>query len=100
MMTSAFYFILKALFVLKIFNFFPIFFFCCRGKQLDNIVKVNFKIYDEINWETNNYNTQIKFDQLIKCNVRNTFLFQKSFKKYNRHILVVFDLDIKLKQNV
>ena len=28
-------------------------------KWLENIVKTNFKIYDVINWETNNHNTHI-----------------------------------------
>ena len=43
MIESAFYFILKALFVLKIF------------KWLGNRTKVNFKMYDIINWEAINY---------------------------------------------
>ena len=57
-MKNAFYFILKALFTLKILNFCPDF-FGHVGKQLDEKAKVNFKIYDVINCETNNYNTHI-----------------------------------------
>ena len=29
------------------------------GKQLDKKVEANFKIYDVIDWETNNYNTHM-----------------------------------------
>ena len=57
-MKNAFYFILKALFVLKILNFCPDF-FVHLGKQLDKEVQDNFKIYDVTTWETNNYNTYI-----------------------------------------
>ena len=35
------------------------FFFCYIGKQLDEKAKVNFKNYDVINCETNNYYTHI-----------------------------------------
>ena len=44
-MINTFYFILKAPFFLKIFNFCPDF-FCHAGKRLDKKAKVNFKIYD------------------------------------------------------
>ena len=49
MMKNAFYFILKALFIPKIFKFL----FCLFGhvgKQLDKKVKDNFKIHDVTNW--------------------------------------------------
>ena len=53
-----FVFILKVLFVLEMFQFCP-YYFGNAGKQLDKKVKFNFKNYDVINWETNNYNTHI-----------------------------------------
>ena len=54
MMKNAFYFILKALFVLKIFKFS----FWRFGHVEDTawLEKVNFKIHDVITWLTNNYN--------------------------------------------
>ena len=55
MMKNAFYFILKALFVLKIFKFCPNF-FCHVGKWLDKQAKVNLKVYHVKNRETNNCN--------------------------------------------
>ena len=57
-MKNAFYFTLKALFVLKIFKFLS----CLFGhaeKRLDLKHKVNFKIYDATTWEANNFNTYI-----------------------------------------
>ena len=56
-MNDAFYFILKALFILKIFFFF-LDFFSCR-KTRDKQAKVNFKIYDVSAWETNYCNKHI-----------------------------------------
>ena len=50
MIKNAFYFILKPLFVLKIFNFFPDI-LSHVGKRLDKKAKANFKIYDVIKWE-------------------------------------------------
>ena len=58
MMKNAFYFTLKALFVLKIFKFLSSIFGHVE-KPLDQKVKVNFKIYDITTWLTNNYNTHI-----------------------------------------
>ena len=52
------YVILKALFALKIFKFYPDV-FGVDGKQLDKKSKVKFKNYDVINWETNNENTHV-----------------------------------------
>ena len=49
MMKNAFYFILKALFVLKMLKFFTNF-SGYVGKWLDKRAKVNFKIYDVTNW--------------------------------------------------
>ena len=52
-MQNAFYFILKALFVLKLFKFLS----CLFGhveKCLDKKDKVNFEICDVITWLTNN----------------------------------------------
>ena len=50
-MKNAFHFILRALFVVKIFNFCPDF-LGHVGKRLDRKGKVNLKIYDVIDWET------------------------------------------------
>ena len=57
-MKNAFYLILKALFVLKIFKFL----FCLFGHGERTAClkdKDNFKIYDTTTWLTNNYNTHI-----------------------------------------
>ena len=48
MMKNAFYFILKAILVLKIFKFLSWLF--------SHVDKVNFKIYDVTIWLTNNWN--------------------------------------------
>ena len=88
-MKNAFYFILKAPFVLEIFKFFLMTFWSCRKNGL--IRKVNFKIHEVTAWLTNNYNTRIsristpnisrskdnqtmKLSQLIEYNKRNIFL--------------------------
>ena len=60
MKKKALYSTLKILFVLNLFKFKFKFFpdiFGHAGKRLDKKATVNFKIYDIINWETNNYNT-------------------------------------------
>ena len=58
MMKNAFYFILKALFVLKIFKFLSwLFGHVGKTAWLEN--KVNFKIHDVTTWLTNNYNTHV-----------------------------------------
>ena len=57
-MRNAFYFLLKALFILEIFTFL----FCLFGyveKRLDKKTMVDFKIYDVTDWKTNNDNTHI-----------------------------------------
>ena len=54
-MKNAFYSMLKALFVLKIFNFCPDIFGHVRGR-LHVEVKINFKIDNIADWEKNNYN--------------------------------------------
>ena len=56
MTKNAFYFILKALFVVKIFTLLS-WLFGDVEKQLDLKDEVNFKIYDAATWLTNNYNT-------------------------------------------
>ena len=58
MMKNAFYFVLKALFVLGTFTFLS-WLFVCVEKRLNKKAKVNFKIYDVKNWTTNNYNTHV-----------------------------------------
>ena len=93
MMKNAFYFTLKALFVLKIFKFLS-WFFGHVTKRLDKKDKVNFKFYDVTAWLANNRNTHIAqyfeyigiqmmtFGQLIECTMRNIFL-EKSYIKYD-----------------
>ena len=49
---NAFYFMLKALFILEIFKFLS-WLFGYVEKRLDKKVKVNFKIYDVTDWTTN-----------------------------------------------
>ena len=58
MMKNAFYFILKALLVLKIFLNFCVTFWPCK-KRLELKDKVNFKIYAITAWLTNSYITHI-----------------------------------------
>ena len=57
-MKNAFYFTLKAPFVLKIFKFLS-WLFGHVGKRLDQKDKVNFKIFDVTTCLTNNCNTHI-----------------------------------------
>ena len=57
-MKNVSYFPLKALFVLRIFNFL-FWIFGHVEKRLDKEGKVNFKIYYLTAWETNNYNAHI-----------------------------------------
>ena len=57
-MKNAFYFILKALFVLEIFKFLSWRFGHVR-KQLDQKAQVNLKIHDVTGWTANDYNTHI-----------------------------------------
>ena len=58
MKKNAFYFMLKAYFVLEIFKFFSRLFGYTKT-WLDEKAKVNFKMYDVTGWTTNNYNTLI-----------------------------------------
>ena len=57
-MNNALYFILKALFVLEIFQYL-FWLFGYVGKRLDKKAKVNSKICDVTNWITNNYKKHI-----------------------------------------
>ena len=57
-MRNAFYFILKALFFLKIFKVLSLLFGKVE-KQLDKKDNIKFRIYDVTTWLTNNYNTLI-----------------------------------------
>ena len=57
-MRNAFYFILKALFFLKIFKVLSLLFGKVE-KQLDKKDNIKFRIYDVTTWLTNNYNTHI-----------------------------------------
>ena len=61
MMNNAFYFILKAFLLLKLFSFFH---FCLDlfgyvGKRLDKKAKENLKIFNVTNWSSTNYNKHI-----------------------------------------
>ena len=64
-MKNAFYFVLKALFVIfifiviLIFLYFHLEFLGMQKKRLDKKDKVNFDIYDVTAWLAKNYNTQI-----------------------------------------
>ena len=57
-MKNAFYFMLKAFFVLEIFTFLSSLFGYAENR-LNEMAKINFKIYDITDWTTNNYNTHI-----------------------------------------
>ena len=98
-MKNAFYFTLKALFVIKIFKFFS-WLFGYVGKRLDEKDQINFKIYDVTTCLTNICNTHLpisqevkainqamKFGQLIKYNMRNIFFFEKSYTKCGRETI-------------
>ena len=61
-MKNAFYFMLKALFVLEIFTLFGY-----VEKRLDNKADVNFKIYDVTDWATNNYNIYFSISKEVKA---------------------------------
>ena len=58
MMKNAFYFMLKALFVLEIFTFLS-WHFGCVERRFDEKAKVNLKIDDVRHWTTNKCNTPI-----------------------------------------
>ena len=87
-MNNDFYFILKPLFVLKIFKFLSL----IRKKRLDKRNRFNFKIFDVSlgkktitihtlpNISRKESNQTIKFGQSIQYNMRNIFL-QKSCRK-------------------
>ena len=89
-MKIVFYFIIKALYVLKIVRFLS-WIFGQVEKLFDQKDQVDLKIYDVTTWETNNYNTHRgieytqnisrskgnqtkKSGQLIEHNMRNIFL--------------------------
>ena len=58
MMKNAFHFTLKTLVVFEVFKLTSEQFWS-RRKRLGKKAKVNFKMYDVINWKTNNNNTHI-----------------------------------------
>ena len=94
-MKNAFYFTLKALFVLKIFKFLP-WLFSHVEKHLQN-----YKVYDVTDWIISNYNTHVthiihiiiynisrgkgnqtmKFDHLREHNMKHFFGLKKSYTK-------------------
>ena len=59
MMKNAFYFILKLLFLLKIFEFLSWLFGHVENTAWLEKDKTDFKIYDVTAWLTNSYNTHI-----------------------------------------
>ena len=67
MMKNVFYFIIKALFVLKIFKFLS-YSFVMFKKPRDQKDKVNFKIYDDTACSINYYKTHCPVSQEIKGN--------------------------------
>ena len=81
MTKTAFCFMLKTLSVIQIFEFLP-----WRFWSYYKNAKVNFKIYYAIDWTMKNIfprsyvNQTVKFEQLIKYDMRNTFL-EKSCTK-------------------
>ena len=91
MIKNAFYFTLKSLFVLKIFNFLS-WLFGHVAKRLDKKDKINVKFYDVRAWLTkivihilfnisrSKGNQTMKFSQSIEWNMRNIFL-EKSYTK-------------------
>ena len=87
MMKNALYFILKTLFVLNLFKYWPWLFGHVK-KWLDSKDKVNFNIYDAT-WLASNYNTHIsqsksnqtrKYGQFIEYSKRSIVL-QTSVRK-------------------
>ena len=92
MMKNAFYFILKAVFVLKIVKFFVMTFWSSRENGFIRKLRLTARF---MTWFTNNYNTHsanisrnksnqtMKFDQSIEYNKRNIFP-QKLCKKWGR----------------
>ena len=88
-MKYAFYFMLKALFVLEIFPFLS-WRFGYVEKRFDRKAELNFKIYDVTDWTRNNYNIHIaKHLRKLRpsdndiCSV-NKIKLQKSCRKWGR----------------
>ena len=102
-MENAFYFTLKALFVLKIFKL-SSWHFTHVGKRLDRKDKANFKIYDATTRLTNNCNTYFKkerqsdnkFGQLVECNMGNIFVEKSHAKCVRETIRTPFSKKSKL----
>ena len=95
MMKNAFHFMLKALFVLKIFTFFVLIFWSCRNglmKKLSLISKfmtsqaaqktITIHILPNLRKSKSNHQA-MKFGRLVEYNIRYIFL-QKSWKKWCR----------------
>ena len=91
-MKNAFYFTLKALFVLKIFKFLPWLYGGHVEKRLDQKEKVDFKIYDVTTWlkiitthlltniSIRKGNKTIKLGHLVEYDMGN-IIFYKSYTK-------------------
>ena len=79
-MKNAFSFILKALFILKIFKFLS-WLFGHDEKRLDKKDKINFKIYDITTYiSRNKINEIMKFGQLMEYNITNILVEKSSIK--------------------
>ena len=62
-MKNTFYFMLKALFGIEVFTFLSLLFVYVE-KWFDKKTKVNFKIFDVIDWRANKHDTHITINQL------------------------------------
>ena len=84
MLKNAFYFTLKALFVLEIFKFL-FWLFGHVGKLLDMKTNEKFKPYAVTNWETNNYNTHTAryFKKLFQLLMYMSFQTLRMLGKHN-----------------
>ena len=111
MMKNAFYFTLKALFILKIFKFLS-WLFGHVEERLDYEEKVNFEMYSFTTWLTPGKDHQtMKFSQLIEYCIRNIFLgnsykqcsaeaIPRSFSKKNLSIYLDQQFCLLEKKNI
>ena len=84
MMKNAFYFMLKAHFVVEIFLFLS-WLFGYVGKQFDKKAKFNLKIYGIMDWSTNNYNTH---NCPLSRNKGKQIMKFAQWKEYNKNIFL------------
>ena len=79
-MKSAFYFILKALFILKILKFY-LDFLGMQRKRLDQKGKVNFEIYDVTAWLTKNCKTHYSISHELKATRQRNLVSQQNIPR-------------------